>query len=66
MPNGSIRRNQGESSCLDTSVDAEPLEIKTGTKGHSTCTTCTSNVHFLDDLLKILRYLSIIWLDYMT
>ena len=35
MLNGSIKRNQGESSCLDASVDAEPLNIKTGAKGHS-------------------------------
>ena len=32
MLNGNIRRNQGESSCLDANVDAEPLEIKTGAK----------------------------------
>ena len=30
-----LKRNQGEGSYLDASVDAEPLNIKTGAKGHS-------------------------------
>ena len=32
MFNGTIRRNQRESSCLDASVETEPLEIEIGAR----------------------------------
>ena len=63
MLNGNIRRNQGESSCLDANVDAEPLEIKTGAKVHRICTVWV----LTDDVQRNVKIpMQINWLDHVT